>query len=367
MGRLASHKWAALGFLISVAYWPGMLSAAFVPRWAVIAAGIPLVSTLDPSRLPESVRWMMIWVLALAGISIASSPDPLSGTFYLLEMIILCGAFLGAAGLDSLEDLVTGLGWGVSVSTVLCVAQYFGWSTGLIVENSSPSGLFFNREVLGEFAALIFVWSALKGKWPLAVLSFAPVVLTQSRVAVLAIAVALAYRFWPKNVGLRIMIPIVVGSIAVSSYVALGPSKIISAAQRLVIWGATVMAMTPLGNGLGWFQAAHPVEQFAHSDVLQTAAELGIGSLALLLIPFLALVRNKSDHVERALFVAICVELLVSFPLHVPASAFLIVVVAAYLVRVRSDVRGPVDVGRIADEDGFQWRGATDQPAFIGS
>ena len=67
MRWIAAHKMAVLGFAVSAAYWPGMLSAAFTPRWAVIAAGVFFVSSLDPRNIPESLRWTLLFLLAMGG------------------------------------------------------------------------------------------------------------------------------------------------------------------------------------------------------------------------------------------------------------------------------------------------------------
>jgi hypothetical protein len=99
------------------------------------------------------------------------------------------------------------------------------------------------------------------------------------------------------------------------------------------------MSFTPLGHGLGWASLAFPEEEFSHSDALQAIAELGIGGLALVLIPIAAFRGKRAGHAEHAIFSAILVEVFVSFPLHFPASGFLAAVVAGFMVGLGPYVR----------------------------
>ncbi len=338
MQWFTAHKLALLGFAVSATYWPGILSPAFTPRWAVIAGGMPLVSRLDPRAVPEPLRWVLAFLVALAAVSLIGSPDPRGGTGDLIFMVILCGAFLVGAGLSSLDDLMTGLGAGLAISSGFAIAQYLGWSSPFI-QTTGISGLFFNSEVLAEFSALIFVWAVARPRWLIAAVAVVPVALCHSRIAIMASAVGLLYAFWPRSPRLQILAVAVLGVVGLAMMFVFGQAKATTADHRLVIWGATAMAITPFGNGLGWFDAAHPFEEFAHSDAIQILAELGLGGLAILAIPVFAFINNRGCHAERAAFVAACFTVVVSFPLHFPAAGFVAAVLAGYLVGVRPVVR----------------------------
>jgi hypothetical protein len=87
------------------------------------------------------------------------------------------------------------------------------------------------------------------------------------------------------------------------------------------------------GTGLGWWAATHPgsFDEFAHSDALQAIVELGAGSLFFFAIPVLIFLRCYQPRAEMSAFVAICIESVISFPLHLPASGFLAAVLAGTL------------------------------------
>ena len=314
------------GFAVSAAYWPGILSAAYTPRWAVIAVGLPFVPGF---RLGGPMLWLLGWLVVLGAMSLRLSPDQLTGFFELICIVLLCGTFIFGAALPSLDDLMIGLGVGLAISSCLTVMQALGWDG--LPQSAAPAGLFYNREVLAEFAALVMVWAMLRPRWVIAFAAFVPVVLCYSRIAILTVLLGLLYawcgrsklRWTVSGCGLLIL--------AAGSLFAMGFGKAASADHRLILWGATILAFEPFGHGLGWFQAAHPVEEFAHSDVLQAIVELGYGAVALVIIPIAAFWRKRGSVAERALFAAACFQMVVSFPLHMPAQGFLVAAVAGYL------------------------------------
>jgi len=347
---LAAHKAAALGFLVGAAYWPGMLSPAFVPRWGAIAVGVPLLLSIDPRALPAALRWVLLYVLAMALLATAwTSPDPLSGYLELFFFVTLALAFIAGANLDSMDGLMTGLGLALVPSTILAITQYAGWWSPL-PQTSSPSGLFLNSAVLAEFAALMLVWSACRARWWIVVTAVIPLVLCNSRVAIIAAFIGLTAPFWPRSRWTATAIPLlmIVGVMALLAFFSLGAiGKLASAEHRVTVWIATVLHWRLFGNGLGWFNAAYPQEMVAHSDALQAVAEVGIGAFALIAIPVMAFMRQRGNHAERATFVAACCTVVVSFPMHFPASGFLVAALAGYLVSDRKPVP------RIAHERGF--------------
>lgn len=369
MKWLSDHRMAVLGFMVSAAYLPGQLQGAFIPRWAVMAVGLPLVSKIDPRAVPEPMRWVIGFLLFACGLSLMRSPFVEAGVGDLIFIIILCAAFVAGAALASLDDLMIGIGAGLAISFALSIGQYSGlWSP--VPESSSPSGLFYNSEVLGEFSALVAVWAAVRflsaGGWfmaALSVVSIIPVVLTHSRIGAAALAIGLVYAWRPRW---RVLLPMMLAIAAAVLYAVLF-TKFSSSVHRVVLWGTTVMWFTSLGNGLGWGTAAFPFEEFAHSDALQAVAELGIAGIALIFIPIAAFYGNRGNNAERALFAAVCVETLVSFPLHFPAGGFLAAVVAGYLVGTGPALRIIAPESRDADElRGFWWGHVAPGNAFSG-
>lgn len=363
---VSTHRMAGLGFAVSAAYWPGMLSAAYVPRWAVIAVGIPLVSRLDPATVPESIRWLLAWILALAALVTAyASPDQMAGWLELFFGLLIVITFTAACALDGLDDLMSGIGAGLALSSALAAAQYFDlWSP--IVQGSNPSGLFYSSEVLAEFAAIVFVWALVRWRpWMMAV-SIVPLVLCHSRVALFAIACGAVYALWPRRSIWRLALMIALVVMGISLIVGMGVGKAGSAEHRIVLWGASALTILahPFGSGLGWAQAAFPMESYVHSDALQAIAELGLGAIVLLAIPVLGFARGGGNAGERAAFVAVVVECLISFPLHMPATAFLSAMLAGVIIGTGHRLRARTSVGRVEDVDGVQWQVPANCDAF---
>lgn len=367
MKWLADHKSAALGFAVSTAYWPGLLSAAFTPRWGVIAIGIALVSTLDPRNVPEHIRWVLSFLIALGAVSLLGSPDPRAGTLELIYIVLLCGVFLLGASLERLDGLMTGAGWGLVASSAIAAAEWFGWVPWFLWGQQGPAGLFHNSEVFAEFAALVFVWALFTQRWVFAVAGAIAIAACQSRVAILASMVGAAYVLCPRSWTRAAAWAVLLAAVAAAMLVYMGAGKASSADHRIILWGATIMSITLAGKGLGWFQASYPYETFAHSDVLQALAEMGVGAAALVVIPITILWRKRGSNAERAVFVAACVECAVSFPLHFPASGFIAAVVAGYLVSIRPVVCMGDRVSGIEDGVGLHRGYATELTGFADS
>lgn len=345
------------GFAVSAAYWPGLLSAVFVPRWALIAILVPLLFTPDWRRLPPGVAAGLFCFLGCAGLSIFLSPDRLTGLYDYILLLVLALAFMAAAHLERLDGLMTGLAIGLVPSTVVVVMQMYGWR-GVPMAGTLPSGLFFNSEVMAEFAALMLVWAIARREWWIVAVALVPVLACQSRIAVLSVLCGLLYLAWRPD---RRLIMAVFGLLlvagAIFAVVMLGQYKLGTAAHRIVLWGATVMSLAPLGNGLGWAQVAFPIERFVHSDLLQMLAEIGPAVILVLFVPWLAFRGERRDVAERAVLVAVGIQAAVSFPLHFPASGFVAACVAGYLlgtgrlVRVGQPDGGTENGGRICGPD----------------
>ncbi len=354
MPWIAAHKWGVWAFVVAVAFIPGIMSAALLPRWAAIVIGVPLVSRLTLERLSQAMQYVIVLGLSWAACSILFSPDPMAGALQFFYIVAVVGVFLAASELDSLDDAMTGAAVGIAVSSVISLMYLAGASPVEQLAGGHPAGLFYNSEVFAEFAAPVFLWTVLRKRWPLVLATALPMALCWSRVATLTVAIGLLYAFLPRSKLLATTL--ILGLVAAcAAALVISPDKFSSAGLRFVIWGATLLAATPLGNGLGWFQAAHPIEGFAHSDAIQAAAELGLGCLLLAAIPVLIFREKRGTNVERAVFVAICVEVLVSFPLHVPGSAFVAAVVAGFLAGSRPPVFLFAFDGRTRDKKFGQW------------
>lgn len=339
---------AAVAFLAAVVYVPGIYSVAGMPRWWVIAIGLPLASTLDLRALWWPITALMAGIVAWAAASVAFAPHPHAAALEAVLVGITCLGAVAASNLDDgIGDVLAGLAGGVAVSAALCVPQTLGWWSP-VAQSSVPAGLFYNSEVLAEVAAPLLVWAALSRRWALAIAMAVPVALCHSRVALIAGMVGLLWAWRP-----RWWVWAGLGCAALAAgYAGLmwfGLSKFASAIDRLGLWITAWYSLTPLGRGIGWWAAAHPgpYEEFAHSDAIQAVIELGPAAALIAAIPALILWRGRGTLGERAAYVAICFEALVSFPLHLPVGAFLGAVLAGGLARRGAVVRAAGLAGRV--------------------
>lgn len=312
-------------FLASIVFWPGIPALATVPRWAVIAVGLPLVSRLDLSEVEPSYLHMLFAGLVWASVGLAWTPDPLAGCLQLFYLLTLCLVFVAVAAAD-FDDIMCGLLAGVGVSAIVVLTQLAGHSP--VAQFAPPAGLFFNRDILAEFAAPVTVWAVLtlRRRWLSAAL-IALLAILHSRSAALAAALGFVYASRLSLTGkLYLLSGIIVASIAAFIF-----GDAISAHQRIEIWRTTLTHLNLFGHGLGWFQVTFPLYQTSHSDLLQLIAELGIGSLAWLLIPIRMFAEARGSVVQRAVLLTCCVEAAVSFPLHEPMGGFVFAVAAGSL------------------------------------
>lgn len=340
MDWLARHKVGVWAFLVGVAYVPGIMSAAIVPRWAVVALGVPLVSQIR-WQIPVTLQAVIAAGFAWTAMSIFRAPDQMDALLQLFLMACLFGVMGAASQLDTLEDALGGLCWGIGVSAGVCGASFLvGYPLVSSTHVDLFPGLFYNSEVLVELCAPVLVWAAAKRHWHYVAMCAVPILVNNSRIAIFCVVIGLLFSFWPKTQKLRIFASILAVSVivAAAAWFTIGHFKFGSAASRVTSWLTAVYTITPAGYGLGFWRATHGGEEFAHSDVLQSFAEIGLGALLFAAVPFYAL-RNRRDHAERAAFIVLCIELVVSFPLHVPATGFLAALLAGYLVRERAGLR----------------------------
>lgn len=353
MKWIAEHKIGIWAFAVAVAFIPGIMSEAFLPRWAVIAIGAPLVSRLTLERLSQAMQYTLVLGVAWAACTVLVSPDRGAGALQLFFIMAMVGAFLAASEMETLDDAMTGLALGVGVSSI--VSLLWLASVGPVDQGTAlyPAGLFYNSEVLAEFTAPIFLWTLLRKRWPLVLITIVPLIVCHSRAALLAVALGAIWFYRPRSKALMAIL-LSCWAIAGAAACLFLFDRFTPAGTRIVIWLATLLAATPLGNGLGWFEAAHPVEQFAHSDAIQAINELGIGALFLAAIPVLILRSNRGTNAERAVFITVCIQVAVSFPLHVPGAAFVAAIVAGYLAGSRAHILLRRSDGRARNEQDNQ-------------
>lgn len=352
----SSDRVGVWAFLVSIAFIPTIMSSAILGRWAVIAMGVPLVAPLRWD-IPQWLKVSIVVGLSWAAASVFISPDRLDSLLQLFFLVLLLGVVGAASQQPSLESAMGAMCWGVGVSVILC---FLGIDGDPVVAQGTTgyAGLFYNCEVLCEFAAPLAVWAMVQQRWTLVAICITPILMNNSRISYAMVIVGAVLAFWPRAWRWRVAILTIAaaGGGGLLFFMTLA-DRFGSAVYRVLIWLVAAMAITPAGHGIGWYRITHPMEEFAHSDVIQAFAELGIGALFFAPIVLVGL-RNTEDRAEHAAFVVICIELVVSFPLHVPGAAFMAALLAGYLVRNRRVVRGVRPDGGIDFGQDNEWPGA---------
>lgn len=354
MFRWASDRLGVWAFVVSVAFIPGIMSSAILGRWAAVAIGVPLVAPLRWT-FPPWLNTVLVAGLAWAGASILVAPDRLDSLLQFFFMISLVGVMGAASQQSSLDEPMEGLCWGVAVSLLFC---FLGLDGEPVVAQGTPgyAGLFYNSEVLCEFAAPLAVWAMAKRHWHMVGITLLPILMNNSRISYVIVIVGAVMAFWPKSWKWRVAVTVVgaVVTCAVVYAMTLTGSRFGSGVYRIAIWLVAGMSITPAGHGIGAYRVMHPAEEFVHSDVIQAFVELGLGALFFVPIVIRAL-RNTEARAEHAAFIVLCIELVVSFPLHVPGAAFLVALLAGWLARDRTRVCGVRPHGGIDAVEDDEW------------
>ncbi len=345
---------AALAFCVGAAYWPGIYSGFANPKWWAMSIGLAVVPwgfrNLDPVIAACAAAGVL-----MAALSLLITPHFYGAILQLIFIILLCGVAVGAAALDDVGPVIAALSWGVAISVAASVLQFFGW---YIAPHTGYSGFYLNPEVMGELAAPLFVWAFWRKRWAIAAVMAVSVSLCHSRIALLVVGCGLLFG-WRVSARVKMACVMVLVIAGIAAVALAGQGKDISGLHRIMYWGTAILSLVPGGRGLAWWSAAHPfpMEEFVHSDVLQAMLELGLGSVFFLAIPVMVLQRS-GGIAERAAYIAICVEALVSFPVHLPASGFLAAVLTGYLARKRGDVRLPGSERGVEDFGAVRWSAA---------
>ena len=311
-----------------LAGWPPTINAE-APRWGLIALGLLLVSRLDPKHVSPSALMMGGSFLAYAALSLTWTPDPLSGTLALLQLFLLAGVGIASASLADISRAMTWVAIGIAVSALMALPQALG--VVFLPSFNAPAGLFFNRDVLAETTAPVFIWVLARRQWGLVAILMIPLALCGSRLALIAAAVGLVIL-----AGWRGRMLIVAGLTAVLIIISSQPDRLASLQERLTIWDQTVHGSSFFGSGLGSFAVNYPVWGYAHSDVLQVWYELGMAAWIAALCSAGVIYLAATDRATRAALAASLVTAFAGFAYHTPAAAFTAAVLAGSVVSRRA-------------------------------
>lgn len=362
--QLQARMSGALGFMVAVAYWPGLDGAALTPRWAVLAVMLPILLMLVGTRRLTSAHLIGIGLLVWATVSLLWAHSGYDGFGALLKLGILAQAFVLGARLDSLLPIWTGLAIGLVVNSAI------------LLVTPDNSGLFHNPNSLGELTALVVIALAVEGLWHWLPFLFPALWLPHSRAAWLAIAVVFAIALWGRCrlVATAIVLGILLCA-AIAWHFDLGTASVV---QRFDIWRETSAATSMTGHGIGSFYGLYPYltstmdtlterPEHVHNDAIEIAFELGWVGVGLAAAFVVVCFRWQAFQTASGLVLAAFgVEAAFGFPLHLPATGFVALLCAGHLA-----ARGPGLRHDIVDGRAFlsRWfpcrfaRGAADRRA----
>lgn len=347
------------GFLLCAGYWPGVASPAMTPRWALQAAVIPLALCFaGPIRLTHAHAVGFLFC-CWAAFSLLWTPTWFDSVDAAWKLGLLATAFCLGSTLKDLRPLYAGMAIGIALSAIVALSQILGFR--YLPEVQTPSGLFVNKNFLGEAAALVLIACvAHRMRWaiPGALLAL---MLAGARGAVLGVVFALAAWLWPKSKRLTAALLIAIAGLSVLMVVTgYGMAGIVA---RIAIWRDTLSGLTLTGHGFGSYYglgpeyALHTDSYFernahAHNEILEIAFELGALGV-LLALAFCGTLLKGAATPERLILVAVAVESLFEFPLHVPTTGCLAMLVAGHVARGLPVLWGETDRGGAIQRNGL--------------
>lgn len=325
-----------LGLLIPLAYIPNFTGRDILTGWEVLSLALPFFF-IRQLRLGIG-HYLGLAFLAYATLALVWTEIPVQGVWDLWLLFILAGCFLLGASHDS-RPLYLGVALSVGVSTIVAIPQSLGWTGLFQLSPGLPAGLFVNRDMFGESAALASIaLIATRQYWPL-ILTLPPVVFTGCRSAQLACIVTgtlwltVRFRQWS--------IPVVV--LMLLTAVAIEHGWDGSEDLRLAMWKDTLSGLTLFGRGPGSFFVLYPEfashtdtmftrPESAHNDFLELAFEFGLGAIPVFLSLGWGMAQPKA---ERYIVLAFCVVACVSFPIRIPTEGLLGMVALGSVCRSR--------------------------------
>lgn len=355
-----------LTFLVGVAYWPWAVSATTAGRWAVLAIAVPVMLIGGGRTRMGFGHWLGLALLLYAAASAAWSPSPWDTAGAVWQLALLAGTFMLAAEIRDIGPVLDALAGAIWVSVPFVVLQSFGID---VVETTDhgDAGLFLNRDLLAEAAALALIGVAWRRRWILAAGPALCCALAGSRGVAVPLGVGLIAWALSRPWSIRSVL-VVWAAAAIVLIIAVAAAHLFdhdprAIDARLAYWDLAWINLTWAGHGLGSFAAMAPTIEYVHNEPLQLVFELGAGAgLSAALVVYAV---GTADPLGRALFLALGAECLFGFPLHAPLTAYLGAVLAGYLCGTRDRARWAQSMGRAYDASRARLAPAA-SPAFAG-
>lgn len=367
---------------VSLAFWPGAPGAAIVPKFALLYVVLPAaLFWLRPRMsLPGFIGLLF---LAWAAVSFAWTTSQLDAVDELAKIVLVIGlAFVIGQESESLAPAYWGLGLGLTASSLVSIAQEFGYQpvvTGLF---RMPPGLWVNPNTQAEIAIPVLVAvlaTALRGvphppahearaarpsshrnrtRLYLLALGIVPAAfIPHARGPLLGLGAATLLWCWSRwrAAAILAVVPVglVVGTGAIEKWSDAG-----SLDEHMAIWRDTIDGLTWWGHGIGSYYTTYPVAatredtakarpDHAHSDPLEVAFELGAPGVALVLV-LVSLCVYRARERERLALVALLAAAATGFPLHNAGTGYLFGLLAGHAAAGGHRLRGAQLPGGVA-------------------
>lgn len=348
----------AIGFALMVAYWPAFSGLASTPRWDVgVLIGLPLF--FAPAILMARAHWAGLMLVGWLILSLIWSDGQPYGVDASWKLLAIVAAFAWGSSVLDIAPLVAGAAAGLALSSVIVLAQWFGWHG--IESAASPAGLFWNGNRLAEVTVLVFaaalalrMWWALPGLVP-------AIVIPYDRAAWLAASIVSAVWIW-RRIGKfeRFVTAIsaawlVIGLALVATAWRTEQFGLNGIAERIELWRFTLANLTWLGHGLGSFSADAPLFAWhgeitsrathPHNEWLWLAYEGGLPAIGLFgVFAAYACRRVRGNHLGLVLL-AFAIIACVAMPFHDPAIVLFAAAVAGHVAGAGGGVRDAADLG----------------------
>ena len=220
---------------------------------------------------------------------------------------------------------------GASLGLVFSLINIFHFHLGFVSDPTPPSGLFENKNRLGEVAALVTIGAIVYRLWWFVPVPLAIVFLSNNRGALIGLAAAFAVALWGHTRYAVAAVLLFVFTVALALLLVTshgGVDGFTTELQRAAIWSDTVLGFDWFGHGIGSYRPLvtsvgpfvtwHPLH--AHNDWLQLLFVYGLGSV--FLIPFALALHYRQEAV--LVLVGAGGLALVQSPLSNPAALFII-------------------------------------------
>lgn len=322
-----------IGFGIITIYIPGIVGASISTGWLFLLLISPIL--LLYCNLKLGVGFVF---LIYAGITLIWTTNFNIGLFYYLQLISLACVFCIGKEITDLKPVFKGLALGLGVSSVIAIFQYFGYNYVYSL-NNSIAGLFINPNIYSEISVILLISLLTLRLWVWLVFTLPGIILIHSRTALIALGIGLF--IWALSFNKRLTISLITLIIIISFIFYWNDFNTDSIQERISIWKDTINGFTFFGNGIGSYELKFPFysthinteiarPRYAHNDILNLIFEFGIGAiLALIFVGKMI----KNNNPQMVILYVIFIVSLFTYPLHIPATAFIAFLVAGYITR----------------------------------